>query len=99
MTKTLKLLLIIGAATAIVVLLIIGNLDRPGGEKYLPISSNQSAKQTTPTGNVDNTVNELLEDVAGETALSAEEDTDADLMNDDSQAINAIGESYAGKEF
>lgn len=54
---------------------------------------------TAPTGNVDNTVNELLEDVAGEISVSADEDSDADLIDDDSQAINSIGDAYVGNEF
>ena len=54
---------------------------------------------TVPTGNVDNATNELLEDVAGEVILSSEEDADADIIDDDSQAISAIGETYVGNEF
>lgn len=64
-----------------------------------PSDSSTRRASTAPTGNVDNTINELLEDVAGEITLSAEEDTDADLIDDDSQAINAIGEAYVGNEF
>lgn len=95
MTKRMELLLIIAVATALVALLIFDTIDRPGGEPtFQKISS-----RTAPTGNVDNAINELLEDVAGEITLSADEDADADLVDDDSQAINAIGEAYVGNEF
>lgn len=98
MTKTLKLLLIIGAATAVAALLVLDNLNRPGGGSYLALPS-KSTKQTAPTGSVDNAANDILEDVSVEEALTLDADADAELYANDSQEIKALGETYNETEF
>ncbi|MDP3741508.1 MAG: hypothetical protein Q8R08_04270 [bacterium] len=71
-------------------------LDLSYNKNSTPIGSQ---RQTAANGSVDNTVNELIDDVSAEALVAAEEDADADLVDDDSQEINSIGESYAGTEF
>lgn len=73
-------------------------LDRSYDKSPLPAGGSQS-RATAANGNIDNTLNELIDDVTAEVAVAAEEDADTDLIDDDSAAINAIGESYVGTEF
>jgi len=51
------------------------------------------------TGNIDDTVNALLQDSSSETGILQEEMADADIIADDSQAISDFGQSYNENEF
>ena len=54
---------------------------------------------TTPaTGNVDDAINAILNDVIDEQALFADEEIDAVLLDADSQAISDFGQSFNENE-
>ena len=67
-----------------------------------PAQSEKKISEIAPpaaTGNIDNSVDALLQDSALETLASEEENSDADLLGADTQAISDFGQSYETSEF
>ena len=67
-----------------------------------PAQSEKKISEIAPpaaTGNVDDSVDALLQDSALETLASEEENSDADLLGADTQAISDFGQSYETSEF
>ena len=67
-----------------------------------PAQSEKKISEIAPpeaTGNVDDSVDALLQDSALETLASEEENSDADLLGADAQAISDFGQSYETSEF
>ena len=67
-----------------------------------PAQSEKKISEIAPpaaTGNVDDSVDALLQDSALETLASGEENSDADLLGADTQAISDFGQSYETSEF
>jgi len=67
-----------------------------------PAQSEKKISEIAPpeaTGNVDDSVDALLQDSALETLVSEEENSDADLLDADAQVISDFGQSYETSEF
>ena len=67
-----------------------------------PAQSEKKISEIAPpaaTGNIDNSVDALLQDSALETLASEEENSDADLLGADTQVISDFGQSYETSEF
>lgn len=67
-----------------------------------PAQSEKKISEIAPpaaTGNVDDSVDALLQDSALETLASEEENSDADLLSADAQVISDFGQSYETSEF
>lgn len=67
-----------------------------------PAQSEKKISEIAPpaaTGNVDDSVDALLQDSALETLASEEENSDADLLGADTQVISDFGQSYETSEF
>ena len=67
-----------------------------------PAQSEKKISEIAPpaaTGNVDDSVDALLQDSALETLVSEEENSDADLLGADAQVISDFGQSYETSEF
>ena len=67
-----------------------------------PAQSEKKISEIAPpaaTGNVDDSVDALLQDSALEMLASEEENSDADLLGADTQAISDFGQSYETSEF
>ena len=67
-----------------------------------PAQSEKKISEIAPpaaTGNVDDSVDALLQDSALETLASEEENSDADLLGADAQVISDFGQSYETSEF
>jgi hypothetical protein len=70
-------------------------------EQGQPAATTEIASAVPPvaTGNIDDTINALLQDSSGETKMFQEEMTEANAVSDDSQAIGELGQSYNENEF
>ena len=67
-----------------------------------PAQSEKKISEIAPPeaiGNVDDSVDALLQDSALETLVSEEENSDADLLDADAQVISDFGQSYETSEF
>ena len=67
-----------------------------------PAQSEKKISEIAPPeaiGNVDDSVDALLQDSALETLASEEEYSDADLLGADTQVISDFGQSYETSEF
>ena len=72
--------------------------DVPQAEIVLPPQELPVAITTPATGDVDNTINAILNEVIDEQVLSADEEKDAILLGADSQAISDFGQSFNENE-
>jgi len=72
--------------------------DVPQAEIVLPAQELPVAITTPATGNVDDAINAILNDVIDEQALFADEEKDAMLLGADSQAISDFGQSFNENE-
>lgn len=67
-----------------------------------PAASEKKISEVAPptaTGNVDDAIDALLQDSLVESMASEEENSDANLLSADAQAISDFGQSYDASEF
>lgn len=64
----------------------------------IQMNENQEASLPKATGNIDDTVDALIQDSVNEQAILGTEDDVASIITDDSQAISDFGQSYNENE-
>lgn len=67
-----------------------------------PATTGEKISEVAPpvaTGNVDDAISALLQESSLETTASEEENSDANLLSADAQAISDFGQSYDASEF
>ena len=67
-----------------------------------PAAAEEKISEVAPpaaTGNVDDSINALLQDSSLETTAAAEENSDTNLLSADAQVISDFGQSYEASEF
>lgn len=108
MSRTLQIFIVIGIVLVLVFawyflmngkLLPISFVPETSGELKVPPKTELEKEPSPPaaTGDIDDTVNAILQDVA--TDVVSGEDADAALIGTDSQAIGDFGQSYGENNF
>lgn len=64
----------------------------------IQMNENQEASLPKATGNIEDTVDALIQDSVNEQAILGTEDDVASMITDDSQAISDFGQSYNENE-
>ena len=75
------------------------NLQEQQEEQEQNAPATETIASPVATGNIDDTIDALLQDSSNEVLMSQDESSDIDLINADSQAISDFGQSYNENEF